>query len=100
MSNDCTLAAAATFEELQWLVHGTLCKHDRLEPGQTPLLRGVIKRKGKPCGLFFQVEGPRLMKNYAVWVGEENRVLCYDSSGGRFREIRLASSPDLKKLAG
>ena len=69
----------ATVDELCKHVHETLCKNDCLDPAETPLQQSVILRKGKPCGIFFQVSGPRLLKAYAVWAGEENRVLF----GGR-----------------
>ena len=55
-------------------------------------------RQGKPCGIFFQVQGPRLLKTYAVWAGDENRILFYDSSGTRFAEVRLSEAPDPLKL--
>ena len=97
--SDTIVASAPTFDELQKLVHETLCSHDRLELQESPLFRGVIRRRDKPCGLFFQVEGPRLLKTYAVWVGDENRILFYDSAGTRFAEIRLSDAPDPLALA-
>jgi hypothetical protein len=100
MSAPFTVAAAPTLAELHKLVHQTLCKRDRLEAEQTPLLRGLIKRGGKPCGLFFQIEGPRLMKNYAVWAGDEDRILFYDSAGERYAEIHLSEAPDPQTAVG
>ena len=79
------VASLSTLDELRQHVLDTLCTHDRLDPGQTPLCQAVISRAGKPCGLFFQVQGPRLLKTYAVWAGEEDRILFYDSTGLRFR---------------
>jgi len=76
-----------------------LCGKDNLDPGQTPLYQGVITRKGRPCGLFFQIQGPRMLRTYAVWAGEENRILFYDSTGTRFAESRMSDGPDLSKLA-
>ena len=64
-----------------------LCGHDQLDPSQTPLHQAVITRSGRPCGLFFQVQGPRLVKTYAVWAGEEDRILFYDSGGARFAQL-------------
>jgi hypothetical protein len=61
--------------------------------------QAIVLRGGKPCGLFFQLQGPRLLKSYAVWAGEENRILFYDSNGLRFAETRLCESPDPLKLA-
>lgn len=88
-----------TVEELRRHVLEVLCSHDQLDPGQTPLRQATITRRGRPCGLFFQVQGPRLLKTYAVWAGEESRILFYDSTGLRFGESRLCDSPDPGKAA-
>jgi hypothetical protein len=93
------VASLPTLNELRSHVLRTLCAHDQLDPTQTPLYQGVITRSGRPCGLFFQVQGPRLLKNYAVWAGEEDRILFYDSTGLRFAETRLSDGPDPLKLA-
>jgi len=87
-----------TFDSLRTHVHKVLCQHDQLDPGQTPMHQAVITRSGRPCGLFFQVQGPRLVKTYAIWAGEENRILFYDSMGGRFAETHLGEAPDPLKL--
>jgi hypothetical protein len=63
-----------TLDDLCAHVHKTLCDKNALDPNQSPLRRMVIKRRGRPCGLFFEVAGTRLMRNYAVWAGEENRM--------------------------
>jgi hypothetical protein len=89
-----------TLEALREHVHRTLCSHDGLDPRQAPLHQALIKRSGRPCGLFFQVQGPRLVRTYAVWAGEEDRILFYDSSGARFAQTRLSEGPDVYKLAG
>ena len=48
----------------------------------------MITRSGRSCGaLFFQVQGPRQVKAYAVWAGEEDRILFYDSAGVRFAQV-------------
>ncbi|HMF20362.1 MAG TPA: hypothetical protein VKE98_24345 [Gemmataceae bacterium] len=93
------VACLPTFEDLRQHVLLTLCRHDQLDPGQTPINQALIVRRGKPCGLFFQIQGPRMLKTYAVWAGEENRVLFYDCTGARFAEIRLSDAPDPRKLA-
>jgi len=87
-----------TFDTLRSHVLQVLCRHDQLDPGQTPMHQAIITRSGRPCGLFFQVQGPRLVKTYAIWAGEENRILFYDSMGGRFAETRLGEAPDPLKL--
>jgi hypothetical protein len=35
---------------------------------------------------------------YAIWAGEENRFLFYDSQGGRFAQTRLSDGPDPRVL--
>lgn len=94
-----TVTALPTLEELRRYVLNTLCSHDHLDPNQMPMHTSIVTRRGKPCGLFFQLQGPRLLRTYAVWVGEENRILFYDSTGQRFAETRLSDGPDPLKLA-
>jgi hypothetical protein len=93
------IAALPSLEKLKQHVLETLCQHDHLDPTQTPLRQTVILRRGKPCGVFFEVQGPRQLKTYAVWAGEENRILFYDTRGERFAESRLSDAPDPLKLA-
>jgi hypothetical protein len=88
-----------TLDDLRRHVLQLLCAHDNLEPSQTPLFQAVVTRRGKPCGLFFQAQGPRLLKTYALWAGDEDRILFYDSTGARFAEVRLSDAPDLLKVA-
>jgi hypothetical protein len=83
-----------TLEELRKYVHETLCEHDALEPAEAALLQSLMTRRGRVCGLFFQVSGPRSVKLFAVWPGEENRILFYDSTGVRYAETRLSDAPD------
>ncbi len=96
---DVNFVSLPSLEKLRAHVLQTLCAHDRLDPKQTPLYQAIIRRSGKPCGLFFQVQGPRLLKTHAVWAGQENRVLYYDSTGLRFAESRLCEGPDPLDLA-
>jgi hypothetical protein len=88
-----------TLDELRQHVHETLCRRDNLDPDQAPMLQALILRRGRTCGLFFQVAGPRLLRNYAVWAGEEKRILYYNSSGERVAETRLTDAPDPRSLA-
>jgi hypothetical protein len=93
-----TVLSLPTFAKLRDHIHQTLCSRDRLDPGQTPMQEALLKRAGKPCGMTFQVEGPRMLRIYAVWAAQEKRILFYDSTGTRFAETRLLISPDPKKL--
>src|SRR5436309_8484575 len=82
-------ASLPTLDALRQHVLETLCRHDHLDPEQTPFFQGLVTRKGRPCGLFFQVQGPRQVRTYALWAEEENRILFYDGTGQRFAETRL-----------
>jgi hypothetical protein len=93
------VATVPSLDELVAHVRGVLCEHDQLDPAQTPLTQYLVTRSGKPCGLFFHLQGPRSVKTYAVWAGEEQRVLFYDSQGVRFAETRLAEGPDTRQLS-
>ena len=92
------VASLRTLDLLRRHILETLCTHDRLDPQQAVVHEGVIRRSGRPCGLFMQVTGPRMLKSYAVWAGEENRILFYDSGGLRFAETHLSESPDTDLL--
>ncbi len=94
-----TVVSLPTLDALRDHVRQALCAHDQLDPTQTPMHQAVITRSGRPCGLFFQVQGPRMVKTYAVWAGDEDRILLYDSNGQRFGEVRLSEAPDPRKLA-
>lgn len=88
-----------TLDDLRRHVLHMLCTHDRLDPSQTPLREWAITRAGRPCGLFFQVQGPRQLRTYAVWASDEDRILFYNSTNDRFAETRLSEAPDPPNLA-
>jgi hypothetical protein len=97
---DVPVASLPTLDQLRDFVRDRLCAVDRLDPAQVQLRQALIRRAGRPCGLFFQVRGPRLMKTYAVWAGDEHRILFYNSQGDRCDGVRLSDAPDPLKLAG
>jgi hypothetical protein len=94
-----SVTSLTTLDELRQHVHATLCNRDQLDPATAPLRENLILRGGKPCGLFFESRGPRLLKTFAIWSCAENRVLFYDSTGARFGETRLIDSPAPEALA-
>jgi hypothetical protein len=87
------VVAVSTMDQLAAFVHDELCKLDHLDPAQTPLRQTPLVRRGKTCGMVFHVEGPRLLRTSAVWTADEARVIVYDSTGKRVREVRLSESP-------
>lgn len=87
------VVACAAVEDLAAFVHQVLCDKDALDPAQTPLFRTSLKKAGRACGLVFHVEGPRLLRTSAVWSADEDRVIFYDSTGTRFRDVKLSEGP-------
>lgn len=88
----------ATIDELQAFVRQTLCERDRLDPNSTPMFAAPMQRGGRVCGYLFHIEGPRLMKNSALWTEDDQRILFYDSTGARFHEIRLSDAPEIGQV--
>jgi hypothetical protein len=87
-----------TLEKLRAYVLEALCTREHLDPNQTPYFQGVVLRGGEPCGLLLQIEGPRMLKTHAIWLGQEDRILFYDSTGARVAEARLCEAPDVGSL--
>jgi len=77
-------------EELAAFVHQVLCDKDALDLNQTPLYRTPLETAGRDCGLIFHVEGPRLLRTSAVWPADSDRIIFYDSTGVRFKEVTLS----------
>lgn len=91
--------AVASLGELSELIRLKLCAQDRLDPAQTPLRTAVLVRGNRPCGMVFEVCGPRRTRCHAIWAAEENRVLLYDSAGRRSGEMGLSDAPDIQEAA-
>lgn len=94
-----TVRSLPGVDDLRNYVHETLCLHDHIDPQQAPLQHFRITRRDRLCGFYFQVNGPRSLKVHAIWAGDENRILFFDSTGTRYAETRLSESPEPGKLA-
>lgn len=92
------VACLPKLEALRAYVRDVLCKQEHLDPEQSPFFQAVLTRSGRVCGMTFTVQGPRRVHADAIWAGEENRVLFYDSQGRRFGETRLSEAPDPLEL--
>ena len=90
-----TVVSLPTSGELTAFVHRELCGLDQLDPAQTPLRSTPLKRNGRVCGAVYHVEGPRLLRTSAVWAADESRLLIYDSTGHRTRDVTVADAPDV-----
>ncbi len=90
-----TAATLMTLKDLQEHVREVLCRQNDLEPAVTPLHHMEFRKDGQISGLFFHVQGPRLVKSYAVWSVDESRILFYDGKGNRFAETLVSEGPEL-----
>jgi hypothetical protein len=86
-------ASLPTLAEVRHHVLHVLCAHGQLDPHGTELKEAVVERGGKPHGLFFQVQGPRLVRLTAIWSESDKRILFYDSAGRRFAETSVSDVP-------
>ncbi len=95
-----TVVPLPTLQELHEFVRTTLCARDRLEVSSTPFFATEIRRRGERCGFLFHIEGPRMLKNSALWTEDEQRILFYDSIGTRYHEVRLSDAPVVEETPG
>lgn len=94
------VVACSGVDELTTFVRQVLCERDSLDIAQTPMFRTPLQKAGRVCGLIFHVEGPRLLRTSAVWSSDDDRIIFYDSTGLRFRDVKLSESPVLATAAG
>jgi hypothetical protein len=88
-----------TIDELRRFVQQTLCEKHVLDPKQFPMEEAILTRAGRPCGLYFCQNGPRLLRAHAVWDGLRDVVAFYDASGARFNTVWLTNGPKPEHLA-
>jgi hypothetical protein len=85
--------------DLREYVNSTICDHYQLQSGAFPMTERILRRAGKPCGVYFCLHGPRATKFSAIWETDRNQVLFYGSGGERFQKTQLMEAPDLKCVA-
>jgi hypothetical protein len=65
------------------LVKDEICERHQLEKNAFPMTERMIIRKGRPCGMFFCMHGPRSVRITAVWDMARRAVILYDTLGQR-----------------
>jgi hypothetical protein len=80
-------------KELREFVNATLCDIFQLQRGAFPITEKVLNRAGKPCGIYFCLQGPRAVRFTAIWETERNQVLFYGPSGERILKSQLIDEP-------
>lgn len=83
---------AITIDSLRSLrdyVHRTICQQNELEVGAFMMTERILVRRGKPCGIYFCLHGPRSVKLTAIWETDHNTILFYGSDGQRQLRTQL-----------
>jgi hypothetical protein len=88
----------ASFAEVSEYVRAALCEQDALDPSQTPFFRTLVRRGGRPWGVVYHAEGPRQLRTSAVWAAGEDRIVFYDSTGQRVREVRTETIDEFELI--
>ena len=85
--------------DLREYVNATLCEHCQLQIGAFEMTERVLRRGGKPCGIYFCLYGPRLLRFTAIWETDRNQILFYGARGERFQRTQLIEAPALECVA-
>ena len=86
-------------DDLRKYVHHTICDYGELETNVFEVTERILVRRGRPCGVFFCLHGPRSVKLTAIWETDRNSILFYGSTGQRMRTINLSASPQIQLAA-
>ncbi len=71
------------FGQLRSFIREELCLRNQLVPEAFPISERVVTKRGKPCGIFFCLHGPRSVRLTAIYDFGQACVYFYDSSGQR-----------------
>ena len=83
-----------SLEDLRDYVNETFCEHFQLQPDAFEMTERVLRRVGKPCGVYFCLQGPRGIRFTAIWETDRNCILFYGPTGERFQKTKLIEAPD------
>lgn len=86
-------------DDLREYVSVTLCEYYQLQTGAYRMTERVLLRAGKPCGIYFCLQGPRMTRFSAIWETDRNRILFYGAGGERFQKTQLIEAPRLESAA-
>ena len=85
--------------DLREYINITLCEHYQLQYGAFQMTEQVLIRAGKPCGIYFCLNGPRAVRFSAIWETDRNQILFYGPRGERFLKTQLLEAPALESAA-
>jgi len=87
-----------SLENLRDYVNETFCEHYQLQTDAFEMTERILRRVGKPCGVFFCLQGPRGVRFTAIWETDRNCILFYGPTGERFQKTQLLEAPNLERL--
>ena len=90
-----TRAEFHDYRQLRQYVSHTLCRENDIEVGVFQVTERILIRRGRPCGIYFCLHGPRSVKLTAIWETDKNTILFYGSTGERFKQTKLTDSPNI-----
>lgn len=85
-------------DDLRDYINETLCDHYQLQIDAFRMTERILHRRGKPCGMYFCLHGPRGLKFSAIWETDRNCILFYGPNGERFQKTQLLEAPNLEPL--
>ena len=86
-------------DDLREYINSTSCEQYELQSGAFPMTEKILRRCGKPCGVYFCLYGPRATQFTAIWETDRNQILFYGSAGERFQKTQLTGAPELDRVA-
>ncbi len=87
-----TRAEFHDYSQLRQFVSCTLCQQNDIELGVFQVTERLLTRRGRPCGMYFCLHGPRSVKLTAIWETERNTILFYGSTGQKFQTTKLETA--------
>jgi hypothetical protein len=86
-------------EDLRDFINVTICERYQLKRDAYEMTEKMLLRAGKPCGMYFCLNGPRAVRFTAIWETDRNQILFYDTRGERFLKTQLLEAPMLESAA-
>ena len=83
------------FQHVREFVRNELCDNNFLERDAFEMSEQLLTRKGKPCGFYFCIYGPRSVRLTAVWDLNEGSIFFYDSLGRRASNVHVSKICEL-----
>jgi len=91
-----TVQQIFSLEDLHDYVNETLCEHFQLQIDAFEMTQRILRRAGRPCGVYFCLHGPRKVRFTAIWETDRNCILFYGPTGERFQKTQLIEAPALE----